>query len=78
MTESSTPYIAAARVTVLAVQPGNPPFRLVEVDGEFIGRATSMTDVLLVAAEAGVTVHDLDDPEDVHWVGGGKFTWSVH
>ncbi|MFF3013408.1 hypothetical protein [Streptomyces sp. NPDC057939] len=78
MTESSTPYISAARVTVLAVQPGNPPFRLVEVDGEFIGRASSMTDVLLVAAEAGVTVHDLDDPEAVHWVGGGKFTWSVH
>ncbi|MEU9031288.1 hypothetical protein AB0D46_28005 [Streptomyces sp. NPDC048383] len=77
MTESSTPHISAARVTVLAVQPGNPPFRLVEVDGEFIGRATSMTDVLLVAAEAGVTVHDLDDPEDVHWVGGGKFTWHV-
>ncbi|MFD3869294.1 hypothetical protein [Streptomyces sp. NPDC058623] len=77
MTESSTPHISAARVTVLAVQPGNPPFRLVEVDGEFIGRATSMTDVLLVAAEAGVTVHDLDDPEDVRWVGGGKFTWHV-
>ncbi|MDA5279827.1 hypothetical protein ACWGHM_37385 [Streptomyces sp. NPDC054904] len=78
MTESSTPHISAARVTVLAVQPGDPPFRLVEVDGEFIGRARSMTDVLLVAAEAGVTVHDLDDPEAVRWVGGGKFTWSVH
>ncbi|MGI5446960.1 hypothetical protein ACQEVM_14530 [Streptomyces sp. CA-243310] len=78
MTESSIPYISAARVTVRGVQPGTPPFRIVEVDGEFIGRATSMTDVLLIAAEAGVPIHDLDDLETVHWVGGGKFTWKPH
>ncbi|MBT2478971.1 hypothetical protein [Streptomyces sp. ISL-94] len=78
MTESSSPYISAARVTVLRVHPGNPPFRIVEVDGEVAGRATSMTDVLFVAAAAGVTVHDLDDPEAVRWVGGGKYTWRPH
>ncbi|WP_405790244.1 hypothetical protein [Streptomyces sp. NBC_01367] len=77
MTEGSTPHISSARITVLGVQPGNPPFRIVEVDGEFVGRATSMTDVLLIAAEAGITIHDLDDLEVVHWVSGGKFTWTI-
>ncbi|MEU6214079.1 hypothetical protein ACIPRL_11025 [Streptomyces sp. NPDC090085] len=78
MTESASPYISSPRVVVLAVQPGDPPFRIVEVDGEMVGVATSMTDVLLVAASAGATVHDLDDPESVRWVGGGKFTWRLH
>lgn len=48
-----------------------------EVDGEFVGRAMSMTDVLLVAAEVGIPIHDLDDLEVVRWVGGGKFTWTT-
>ncbi|QES58437.1 hypothetical protein DEJ51_33470 [Streptomyces venezuelae] len=77
MTEGSTPHISSARITVRGVQPGNPPFRIVEVDGEFVGRATSMTDVLLIAAEAGITIHDLDDLEVVHWVNGGKFAWTI-
>ncbi|MEV7723454.1 hypothetical protein AB0P15_01820 [Streptomyces sp. NPDC087917] len=77
MTESSTPYMPAARVTVLGPQPGHPPFRIVEVDGEFVGRAMSMTDVLLIASEAGITIHDLDDLEAVHWVGGGKYVWAL-
>ena len=34
MTES--PYVSAPRITVLPVQPGNPPFRIVEIDGEVI------------------------------------------
>lgn len=70
--------MSSARITVLGVQPGNPPFRIVEVDGEFVGRATSMTDVLLIAAEAGITIHDLDDLEVVRWVSGGKFTWTTY
>ncbi|MFG2975586.1 hypothetical protein ACGFYY_21735 [Streptomyces sp. NPDC048331] len=78
MTEGSTPHMSPARITVRGVQPGNPPFRIVEVDGEFVGRATSMTDVLLIAAEAGITIHDLDDLDVVHWVSGGKFTWTAH
>ncbi|MFD5412966.1 hypothetical protein ACFV4Q_30470 [Streptomyces nojiriensis] len=78
MTEGSTPHMSSARITVLGVQPGNPPFRIVEVDGEFVGRATSMTDVLLIAAEAGITIHDLDDLEVVRWVSGGKFTWTTY
>ncbi|MFF5446291.1 hypothetical protein [Streptomyces sp. NPDC012888] len=75
MTESASPYIASPRVTVLGVQAGDPPFRIVEIDGEVVSTATSMTDVILVAAAAGITIHDLDDPETVRWVGGGKFTW---
>ncbi|MGG8406861.1 hypothetical protein ACM614_09705 [Streptomyces sp. 12297] len=76
MTEGSAPHISPARITVLGVQPGHPPFRIVEVDGEFVGRATSMTDVLLIAAEMGIPIHDLDDLDVVRWVGGGKFSWT--
>ncbi|MER5930893.1 hypothetical protein [Streptomyces sp. NPDC002054] len=78
MTESASPHISSARVTVLKVQPGDPPFRLVEIDGELFGTAKSMTDVILLAAAAGITIHDLDDPDAVRWVGGGKFTWKLH
>ncbi|MCB5165837.1 hypothetical protein LG634_13455 [Streptomyces bambusae] len=77
MTEGSAPHISPARVTVMNVLPGTPPFRIVEIDGEMVGKATSMTDVLVIAAEAGVTIHDLDDSDEVRWVGGGKFTWSA-
>ncbi|MEU0127087.1 MULTISPECIES: hypothetical protein [unclassified Streptomyces] len=76
MTDS--PYVSNPRITVLPVQPGDPPFRVVEIDGEVIGTATAMTDVLLAAAAAGVPVHDLDDPASVRWVGGGKLSWRPH
>ncbi|RSS72813.1 hypothetical protein [Streptomyces sp. WAC06614] len=78
MTESSSPHIASPRVTVLAVQPGDPPFRIVEIDGEVVGAARAMTDVILAAAALGITIHDLDDPDAVRWVGGGKYTWHPH
>ncbi|MFE7791511.1 hypothetical protein [Streptomyces sp. NPDC057460] len=45
-----------------------------KIDGEVVGEATSVTDVLLAAAAVGIEVHDLDDPSAVRWVGGGKFT----
>lgn len=76
MTEIASPHISHPRITVLGVQPGEPPFRIVEVDGEMVGRARSLVDVLDVASEAGVPVHDLDDPEVVRWVGGDKLTWK--
>lgn len=78
MTEHSTLYVRHPRITVLGVQPGSPPFRIVEIDGEVAGRATAITDVLLAARAAGILIQDLDDPDVVHWVGGDKFTWAVH
>lgn len=63
---------------VLGVQPGPPSFRIVEVDGQVVGKAKSITDVLQAAAAHGITVHDLDDPDVVRWVGGDKFTWTSH
>ncbi|AJE39278.1 hypothetical protein [Streptomyces nodosus] len=78
MTEIASPYISRPRITVLKVQPGTPPFRIVEVDGEMIGRARSLTDVLEFAAEVGILVHDLDDPDVVRWVGGDKLSWHPH
>ncbi|WP_371664211.1 hypothetical protein [Streptomyces sp. NBC_00280] len=76
MTEIASPYMSHPRIMVLGVQPGVPPFRIVEIDGEVVGAARTLTDVLRVAAAAGIKVHDLDDPDTVRWVGGDKFTWS--
>lgn len=78
MTESASPYISTARVTVLGLHDGDPPFRIVEVDGQVVSKARSMMDVLLTAAALGITIHDLDDPDEVRWVGGGKFHWRKH
>ncbi|MGV9245621.1 hypothetical protein [Streptomyces sp. NPDC003710] len=78
MTEIASPHISRPRIMVLGVQPGNPPFRIVEIDGQVVGEARSLTDVLAVAAEAGIPVHDLDDPDVVRWVGGDKLTWTLH
>ncbi|MEU0781028.1 hypothetical protein ABZ341_05525 [Streptomyces sp. NPDC006173] len=75
MTESSSPHIARPRILVLGVQPGTPPFRIMEIDGEMVGEAKAITDVLEYAAAYGIIVHDLDDPEVVRWVGGDKLTW---
>ncbi|WP_329376544.1 hypothetical protein OG625_03245 [Streptomyces sp. NBC_01351] len=77
MTESAIPYMSTARVTVLGVQAGDPPFRIVEIDGEVVSTAGCMTDVLLIASAAGIVIHDLDDPDEVRWVGGGKFRWNA-
>ncbi|MBE4733922.1 MULTISPECIES: hypothetical protein [Streptomyces] len=77
MTESASPYISHPRVLVLGVQPGTPPFRIVEIDGQVVGEAKRLTDVLQAAAAYGVVVHDLDDPDQVRWVGGDKLTWTL-
>ncbi|MFE1440385.1 hypothetical protein [Streptomyces sp. NPDC058739] len=78
MTEIASPHISRPRIMVLGVQPGTPPFRIVEIDGEVVGEAKAVTDVLQAAAAWGITVHDLDDPDVVRWVGGDKFTWRLH
>ncbi|MER7372796.1 hypothetical protein [Streptomyces lanatus] len=78
MTESASPHISQPRIMVLGVQPGTPPFRIMEIDGEVVGFARTVTDVLETAAIYGISVHDLDDPDVVRWVGGDKFTWVHH
>ncbi|MFF2362941.1 hypothetical protein ACFVU0_09510 [Streptomyces sp. NPDC058122] len=75
MTESASPHISHPRIMVLGVQPGTPPFRIMEIDGEMVGEAKAITDVLEYAAAYGITVSDLDDPDVVRWVGGDKLTW---
>ncbi|MCW5249755.1 MULTISPECIES: hypothetical protein [unclassified Streptomyces] len=76
MTEIASPHINSPRILVLGVQPGTPPFRIVEIDGEVVGEARTVIDVLEAAAAFGIRVHDLDDPAVVRWVGGDKFTWT--
>jgi len=78
MTESASPYISHPRIMVLGVQPGKPPFRIVEIDGEMVAEARSLAEVLEVAADAGVPIHDVDDPDVVRWVGGDSLTWNPH
>ncbi|MFI5683367.1 hypothetical protein [Streptomyces sp. NPDC051636] len=81
MTEQAAPYISHPRIMVHGVMPGKPgapPFRIVEIDGQVVGEARTVTDVLEAAAAFGITVHDLDDPDMVRWVGGDKFTWTSH
>ena len=78
MTEVASPYISHPRITVLKVQPGTPPFRIVEIDGEMVAEAKSLAEVLEVAAEAGIPVHDVDDPDVIRWVGGDALTWKLH
>ena len=75
MTEIGSPHISYPRIVVLGVQPGTPPFRIMEIDGEVVARAQALIDVLTTAAAYGVTIHDLDDPAVVRWVGGDKLTW---
>ncbi|WP_046733925.1 hypothetical protein [Streptomyces humi] len=79
MTEIASPHISQPRILVLGVMTGRPgtlPFRIVEIDGEVVAEARDITEVLSVAAAYGITVHDLDDPGVVCWVGGDKFTWT--
>ncbi|MFF4488114.1 hypothetical protein ACFY0F_16715 [Streptomyces sp. NPDC001544] len=81
MTEQAAPYMSHPRILVHAVmpgKPGSPPFRIVEIDGQVVGEAKAVTDVLEAAAAYGITIHDLDDPDQVRWVGGDKFTWATH
>lgn len=81
MTEQAAPHISHPRVMVLGVCPGKPgqrPFRIMEIDGQVIGEVRAVTDVLEVAASHGITIHDLDDPDLVRWVGGDKYTWTLH
>ncbi|MEU1462422.1 hypothetical protein ABZ467_17325 [Streptomyces sp. NPDC005727] len=81
MTEQGVPHISHPRILVLGVCPGRhggPPFRIMEIDGEVIGEARTVTDVLEAAASHGLPIHDLDDPDSIRWVGGDKYTWTLH
>ncbi|MGP3950775.1 hypothetical protein [Streptomyces sp. 7N604] len=68
---------ARAPIVVLRVMPGDPPFRIVEINGAPAGIAHDMLDVVRLAQHAGLRHVDLDDPAYVRWVGGGKYTWTL-
>lgn len=75
MTESGAPAFATSHMVVSPVQAGDPPFRVVQIDGVTVGVAHDMVDVFRLAHAAGLMHVDLDDPEVVRWVGGGKYKW---
>ncbi|MFF9869405.1 hypothetical protein ACF1G0_29065 [Streptomyces sp. NPDC013953] len=67
---------AGPPMVVSGVMPGDPPFRMVEVDGEPVGIARDLSDVVRLARQVGLKHVDLDDPAFVRWVGGGKYHWN--
>jgi hypothetical protein len=75
MTTDAQEAFHPAPIIVLGVVPDDPPYRLVEINGEVAGRAYDMLDVIRLAHRAGLTGIDLDDPADVRWVGGDKYKW---
>ena len=75
MTNDAQEAFHSAPIVVLGVVPGDPPYRLVEINGEVAGPAYNMVDVLRLAHQAGMPHLDLDDPAVVRWVGGGTYKW---
>ncbi|MFC9249629.1 hypothetical protein ACFT7S_37970 [Streptomyces sp. NPDC057136] len=75
MTNDAQEAFHPAPIVVLGVVPSDPPFRLVEINGEVAGPAYNLLDVIRLAHQAGLTDPDLDDPAVVRWVGGGKYKW---
>ncbi|MFJ8042360.1 hypothetical protein ACIRBX_17905 [Kitasatospora sp. NPDC096147] len=63
-------------VVVRAPAKGARHYRRVEIYGRPVGRAESEADVAEFIRRAGVEDPDLDDPELVEWLGGGREVWS--
>ncbi|MEU7552862.1 hypothetical protein AB0B01_10940 [Streptomyces sp. NPDC044571] len=66
-----------SRVVVSPVYPGSPPFRIVQVRGDVLGRAHDVIDVVRLLISIGIAHPDLDDPAVIRWEGGDKYTWAV-
>jgi hypothetical protein len=54
MTAGEVLHITSPPIVVLGVQPGDPPFRVVQIDGELAGEAASVVNVLEMAHGAGL------------------------
>ncbi|MGP3982919.1 hypothetical protein [Streptomyces sp. KR80] len=67
---------APVPILVSRVFPGDPPFRIVHINGVPAGKASGIVDVIRIVQHAGFTHVDLDDPAVVRWVGGDKYTWA--
>jgi hypothetical protein len=79
MTEGFSSEVFHPSITIYGVSDDQPPFRLVEIGGELVGKAFSVLDVLEYAYSYGLKQIDLNDPAMVRWVGGGQYTWRpVH
>ncbi|GAA3019968.1 hypothetical protein GCM10020229_33980 [Kitasatospora albolonga] len=63
-------------VVVRAPTKGARPYRRVEIYGRLVGKATGEADVAEFIRRAGVDDPDLDDPELVEWLGGGRAVWA--
>lgn len=63
-------------IVVSPVQAGDPPFRIVQIDGQPVGIAHDLLDVVRIAHDAGREHVDFDDPQVVRWLGGGKYHWA--
>jgi hypothetical protein len=76
MTEYLDPHVAEPAVVVGPVNRADPPFRVVQIKGEIVGKAYGLVDVIEFARRAGLEDLDYDDPAVVSWVGGDTYTWA--
>ncbi|MCX3063626.1 hypothetical protein [Streptomyces beihaiensis] len=66
------------RAPVIVLPPSPDGGRRVTVNGERVGVAYSLFDVLEFLHEAGLPTKDtaVDDPELIDWQGGGPYRWN--
>lgn len=66
------------RPPVVVLPPESDGGRRVTIDGERMGTAYSLFDVLDFMHGAGLPAVDrsVDDPELIEWRGGGPYAWS--
>jgi hypothetical protein len=72
MTESGSPSFTSSHIVVSPVAAGDPPFRVIQIDGVTVGVARDMVDVFRLAHAA----EDLHAPETERCDGGGKYKWA--
>ncbi|MGI5453938.1 hypothetical protein ACQEWB_12335 [Streptomyces sp. CA-249302] len=67
-----------AHPSVVVLPPESDGGRHVTVDGERMGTAYSLFDVLDFVHRAGLPTEDraVDDPELIEWQGGGPYEWG--
>ncbi|WP_052434327.1 hypothetical protein [Streptacidiphilus melanogenes] len=77
MTEPSHAEHHHAHVVVHPIQSDTtPPYRRVDILGEYVGKAYGIGDVSEFCRRAGLDELDLDAERMVDWIGGGSDMWE--
>lgn len=77
MTEPAPAEHHHAHVVVHPVQlDATPPYRRVDILGEYVGKAYRLEDVAEFCRRAGLDELDLDAEDTVEWIGDGSDVWE--